>query len=207
MNRKELIIIRFGLGFTIPLIIFVIFWWSISLVNIYNIVTISELYIKVISIIGIFTGIIVDILYLRRISDMIYRINIPFLIVIYLFCSIMTVAFFMGIPIGNLILGIIAGIYIGRRYHNNQRNHLEFKTVLKNVAIFTASVTTFEALSIGILALQEKSSIIAINQFIGREILLTNTFVDFAIIIFLCIVLFIIQYFFTKISSRYAFSI
>ena len=207
MNRKELLIIGIGLGFTIPMIIFVIFWWSISVMNTYNIIQVPESFIVIFSIIGLFIGILADILYLRKLIPLFYRIKMPLLIATYMLCSVMVVAFFMGLPIGNLILGIIAGIYIGRRYHNNNQNRDEFTPVLKAVAIFTASVTTLGALFIGFLALQEKSLIGSINQYFGFKIFFINNFIDTTIIVSLCIILFIIQYISTKISSKYMFNI
>jgi len=207
MNRKELLIIGIGLGFTIPMIIFVIFWWSISVMNSYNIIQVPESFIVIFSIIGLFIGILADILYLRKLIPLFYRIKMPLLIATYMLCSVMAIAFFMGLPIGNLILGIIAGIYIGRRYHHNNQNRDEFTPVLKAVAIFTASVTTLGALSIGFLALQEKSLIGSINQYFGFKIFFINNFIDTTIIVSLCIILFIIQYISTKISSKYMFNI
>lgn len=207
MNRKELLIIGIGLGFTIPMIIFVIFWWSISVMNTYNIIQVTESFIVIFSIIGLFIGILADILYLRKLIPLFYRIKMSLLIATYMLCSVMAIAFFMGLPIGNLILGIIAGIYIGRRYHHNNQSRDEFTPVLKAVTIFTASVTTLGALSIGFLALQEKSLIGSINQYFGFKIFFINNFIDTTIIVSLCIILFIIQYISTKISSKYMFNI
>ena len=61
----------------------------------------------------------------------------------------------MGIPVGNIVLGTLAGAYIGRReYHAARSGESVSKTIMK-ASLFTAILTGAEALPIGFLALNE----------------------------------------------------
>jgi len=207
VNKKEFCIIGLGLGTLIPIILLVLFWWPLSLVNILKIFSFPESFIKIFALTGFTIGIIIDILFLKRLIHKFYRFNKSLLVIAYIYCSFIAVAFFMGLPIGNFLLGIIAGLYIGRRYHYINQNIDQFSVASRNISIFTAVITTLEALPVGFLALQEESLIGWINKFSGVQIFLLNRTIDIFIIVFLCIMLFIIQYFATRVVSKFAFNI
>jgi len=183
VNKKEFYIIGLGLGTLIPIILLVFSWWSLSALNIYKIFSVPESFIKIFALTGFIIGIIIDILFLKRLIPKFYKFNISLMIFIYVFCSVIAVAFFMGLPIGNLLLGIIAGLYIGRKYHYINQNIDKFSLASKTISIFTALVTTLEALPIGFLALQEGSLIGSINQFLGLHIFSLNRLTDILMVL------------------------
>jgi hypothetical protein len=85
-------------------------------------------------------GLFIDILFLKRWVRNAYTMNIKTLAVLYLFHSVCALGFFMGIPIGNIFLGILAGIYSARRLSLTCDNRLKSKDHFKRTAIFTAVV-------------------------------------------------------------------
>jgi len=62
-------------------------------------------------------AVIIDILFLRKWVRNAYRMNNKILAAIYLFYSVVGLGMFMGIPIPNFFLGIMAGVYIARKMH------------------------------------------------------------------------------------------
>ena len=131
--------------------------------------------------------------------------NKVFSILLYLICSFMAVAFFMGFPIGNLLLGFLAGVYVGRKWHQLNSDHATFSSASKKVSIFSAFVTSIEALPIGVLALQEESIIDFINRIFGFVLFNKNIIQDIVFILILCIILFWIQYSITILGIKLSF--
>jgi len=147
---------------------------------------------------GLCIGILIDIIFLKKWIPKFYEINKSLSISIYLLCSFIAVAFFMGLPIGNIILGIFAGIYVGRKSHYLHKSKNLFLSTSKNVSLFTAFITSLEALPIGLLALQDDSIIDLINQSIGIKLFTINIIIDMLLILMLCLMLFLLQYILTK---------
>ncbi len=205
LGKREYYIICAFLAFLIPLVVFVLFWWSIASLDVFNILAIPEYIITIVAVTGLAMGIFLDIIYLKKWALKFYEMNKVVSILLYLFCSFMAVAFFMGFPIGNLVLGFLAGIYVGRKYHYVNRDQANFSSASKNVSIFSAFVTSIEALPTGLLALQEESIIDIINQIFGFVLFNANKIVDVIFILILCSILFWIQYFVTRLGTKLSF--
>lgn len=206
LDKKEYYIIGAFLALLIPLIVFVIFWWSIASFDIFNILAIPENIIAVVAVTGLAIGIVLDIIYLKKWTTKFYEMNKVFSILLYLFCSFMAVAFFMGFPIGNLLLGFLAGVYVGRKWNYlNNSDRASFSSASKKVGIFSASVTSIEAFPIGVLALQEESIIDSINRVFGLVLFNKNIIQDIVFILTLCIIIFWIQYSITMLGTKISF--
>ena len=204
-DKKEYYLIGAFLALLIPLIVFVIFWWSIAALDILNILVIPESIIAIVAVTGLAIGIVLDIIYLKEWTTKFYEMNKVFSILLYLICSVMAVAFFMGFPIGNLFVGFLAGVYVGRKWHHLNGDRASFASASKNVSIFSAFVTSIEALPIGILALQEESIIDFINRIFGFVLFNKNIFQDIVFILILGIILFWIQYYITLLGTKISF--
>jgi hypothetical protein len=203
--RKEYYLIGFTIGIVIPLLTFVLFWWPIAALAIYHVASVPDNYIAMFAIAGLAAGIILDFLYLKRLIPFFYNFHLLIMISLYLCCSVIAVAFFMGFPLGNLLLGMLAGIYIGRRCHFKDLNRAAFTVVAKKTSRFTALVTALEALPIGLLMLQEDYLLAAINLFIGFRLFSTSLLQDIFVIVILCLILFGIQFLLTKWTATMAF--
>lgn len=205
LNNREYFLIGIFLSLLIPLISGVLFWWSIASLAVFKILAVPERIIFIMAIAGLASGIVLDLLYLKKWIKNFYDMNSPVSILLYLFCSFMAVAFFMGIPIGNLFLGFLGGIYIGRKYHYRKSDLPPFVSASKNVSIFCAFVTSIEALGIGLLALRETSIIASINRSLDWAVLNENKIADIIMILILCSILFGIQYVITRFGTRLFF--
>jgi hypothetical protein len=207
MSKIEYLLSGIVLGTFFPGAIMIFFWWLPATLTIYRIIYIPDLYIMISSLTGLSIGIIIDILVLKKIIPKFYDLNKYLLIITYLFCSAFAVSSFMGLPIGNFFLGLIAGLYVGRKCYHLNKNHNSYLQNMKTVSNFTAFITSFEGLLIGLLMLNDKSVINSTNQFLGIQIFSANQYRNVLIIILLCILLYVMQFILTKAAVNLSYSI
>ena len=207
MSKTEYLISGTVLGIFIPCAIMILIWWPLATLTIYRIIRIPDLTIMTGSLAGLFTGIIIDILALKRVIPKLYEANKFILIVIYLFCSAFAVSVFMGLPAGNLFLGFTAGLYIGRKCHHFRQNPESYLRSLKTVSHFTAFITAVEALTIGLIILNDKSALLSADHFIGLQIFSASKANNLLIIILLCMILYLLQFFITKAAVSLSYHI
>lgn len=156
MSKVESVVIGIVLSVVCPFLLMVLFWWSAASIANLEILQITEKAIAVSAITGFAIGIILDSLFVRTWIPRFYAFDLNLMALLYLYCSAIAAAFFMGLPIGNILLGILAGIYIGRRSHCRDHSRDSFLTISRRVGVYTAVVTGLWAVSIGILALDEE---------------------------------------------------
>ena len=207
MNKLESTIVGLLVGITCPFLGFVAFWWTAALLHLQGF-PVPEGMIKTAALTGLGLGCLLDVVFLRRWVGKFYTANPWLIVMIYLGLCVVAVGSFMGVPVGTFSLGIAAGIYIGRREHHRQADGVLAATTFHQVAFFAASVTTLAALPIGILALQtEKGTLTWIeNTFdLNRNSLQGGG--GFILIGFLCVLLFVMQFWSTRMAGRLAFRI
>jgi hypothetical protein len=102
-------------------------WWSFYSLN-YNVFYGA--------IIGLILGITINIIFLKKIINNLFSLNYIFLAIIYILYSIFIFGFFMGVPIFNILMGILLGWYMGRRMQVNNIEHFKLKKAIKNGNIF-----------------------------------------------------------------------
>ncbi|MCJ7728290.1 MAG: hypothetical protein MUO27_00155 [Sedimentisphaerales bacterium] len=85
-------------------------------------------------------GFLIDVLFLKRWVKNAYTMNAKAIGAVYVFYSVCALGFFMGIPIGNIFLGILAGIYSARRFSLTSHNRPNAGDYFKRTAIFSAAV-------------------------------------------------------------------
>ncbi len=81
-------------------------------------------------------GLLIDVAFLKCWVKNAYTMSSKAIGTLYIFYSVCALGFFMGIPIGNIFLGILAGIYSARRLSLTRDDHL----TPKRTAIFCAAV-------------------------------------------------------------------
>jgi ABC-type multidrug transport system fused ATPase/permease subunit len=83
-------------------------------------------------------GLFTDILFLKGWVRNAYTMSAKAIGAVYVFYSVCAIGFFMGIPIGNIFLGILAGIYAARKMHiikaDKERRNQYFRTTAKFAA-------------------------------------------------------------------------
>jgi hypothetical protein len=156
MNRAEKVVINIFITLACPITLFVLLWWSASALAMSGVIKIQEQTIIYSSFLGLGIGILLSILYLKEIRARFYDIGHKFLIPIYLFWSAIALAFSMGTPFGNLLLGTLAGLYSGRRLYYQGSDQWYVRGSANKISLFTASVTGMESLFIGLLGLREQ---------------------------------------------------
>lgn len=86
------------------------------------------------------TGVIINIVFLKRWVRRAYQLNNKVLAAIYIFYSIGVLGFCMGLPILNLALGIVAGVYIARKMQLIEASEEEKEQEFRKTAFFCAAV-------------------------------------------------------------------
>lgn len=107
INRLEMILYKIIFWGVLPSILFLAGWWSsIGLKDNQEIFSIA--------LAGIGLGILIDVLVLKPWLRSLETLSSGILISVYVFYSIMVLGFFMGVPLFNVGLGILAGRFIAR---------------------------------------------------------------------------------------------
>lgn len=123
-------------------------WWgSIGLV--------AERDIFKIALLGLGLGILIDLIFLKKWVANAFNLNRAILLFIYLFYSICIYGFFMGFPVFNAAMGIVAGLYVGRRMYHQKTDSREFDRNVQVTSVFATAVMAVICLSSALLALSE----------------------------------------------------
>lgn len=206
MSRAESTIVGLFMGIMCPVSLFVLWWWVAAALGIYRVFSISDSRIATAALTGLGIGIVLDLLRLKNWITRLYSLDLKLTVLAYLFWSAVAVAFFMGLPFGNIALGTLAGLYVGRKqYHAGASENL-FAGSARNVSIFTALVTGAEAFPIGVLALGEQS-VVASLRAIGLDQSLTTGLMGVGLIGVVCLALMVVQFWCTKTAAALAFRI
>jgi hypothetical protein len=206
MSKLESTLVGLFVGIACPLLTFVVFWWSAALIHMRT----SSFPLRMViamALTGLSLGLLLDVLFLRKWVQRFYMANLWLMSIIYLCLCIVAVAFFMGLPAGTIVLGIAAGVYMGRRENHVHIDGINAIPTLRKTALITASVTAMAALPIGILALNEQDILIVLENLSGLDQASIRGFAGFTLIGLLCVLLFLIQYWFSKKAGLLAFNI
>ena len=205
MTKTESVAVGFAVGIVCPLLLFVLFWWVTAMLTMYHILRIPESGIAVAAFTGLILGITLDVLYLRRWIPRFYDVDVRIMIVVYLCCSMIAVGFFMGVPAGNIALGALAGVYIGRREYHAARSRESVSGTFRKGSLFTAGVTGAEAFPIGLIALGEDWVVEWLQAVTGIDLWAETGLLGIALIVLLCIIMMIVQFWCTRTMAWIAF--
>lgn len=148
MRKAEDFLLFFIFSSVVPIFFFMAGWWgSIGLV--------PENLIFIIAIIGLVLGIVLDFLFLKKQLKNVYETDRKILIIIYLFYSIGMFGFFMGVPIFNLMIGILAGMFIGRRSYQKKEGSEKFGNEIRKTCVFTTAVMIAISMTSAVIALKD----------------------------------------------------
>lgn len=135
------------MGIITFLTFFLMFWW-VSYLFFQN-------HMKVLIVLGIICGMISEIFLLKRLSAAFYR-NLVLSTSVYLLYMLGIFGFFMGVPIFNIIPGVFAGIYIGRKAKMLGLNNEAFKKKLSRANFIVSGFLSFFMIGSSIIALRDK---------------------------------------------------
>jgi hypothetical protein len=163
MSKTESAIITVFLFIAFPFTFFVLAWWgSLAL-------SVSEKAIPFCAFAGLGMGIVFVISGLKTWVSRFYSAGKILTVPLYLFWSAIALAFFMGLPLGVFMLGLLAGFYIGSKGYHKGMTVTDFKKSVWQVSVFTSIVTGFASLSMGILAVQEARTMQHILTLVGMS--------------------------------------
>jgi len=108
VGRLESLIVGAFIAILVPVCLFFAAWWlSVGIA--------PDRYVSACALGGLVLGAVLDVLFVRRWTSRAYRAPLPPLMLLSIFVSVVTYAVFMGVPVGILVPGAVAGAYIGRR--------------------------------------------------------------------------------------------
>lgn len=155
MSRIEKVLIGITLGAICPLLGFLALWWA-------NFVLFPKKIILPLIIAGFVTGMLIDVVYLKKWVDGAYSVSLKIWMAVYVFYSIGILGVFMGIPVFNVVLALPAGLYSGCRMVRGAAGADEVKRMITSTCVFTTSVLAVVCLLSAILAL--------LYPYTGREL-------------------------------------
>jgi len=204
VSKIETIIVGLFVGIACPLLTFVVFWWSAALLHT-RVPDFPLSIVKASALTGLSLGLLLNVLFLRRWVRRFYMANTWLMFILYLGLSIVAVAFFMGLPVGTFTLGITAGVYMGRKESYVHGDQISVVSTLRKTAFMAAFVTTMGALPIGILALNEQDVLKMLENSSGLDRASLRGISGFTLIGLLCVLLFLMQFWFSKKAGLLAF--
>jgi hypothetical protein len=113
----------------------------------------------------------------------------------------------MGLPPGNLMLGTLGGIYVGRRAFHSGASAAAADHATRRAGLFTATFTGAEAFAIGLLALRERSVAELLAVVLGTEQSTIAGPVGLSVVFMLVVVLIVLQFWCTSTAARVAFGL
>ena len=205
MTRLESVLVGLFVGITCPLLIFVGFWWTTA--TLYRFLPSFPLQLVIASAVtGLSIGLILDVVFLKSWVAHFYTAKLWLMGIIYFAFSIAAVAFFMGFPVGTIILGILAGIYMGRRACHAQTEMNIDQSLLRKTSLTAGTITAIAAFPIGLLALQEDDILKMLQSLSGIQQASFQGWEGFMLISILCLLLFLIQYWLSKQAGTMAYN-
>jgi hypothetical protein len=207
MSRREQIAVGLAVGFLCPYLTFVLFWWTSAALALAQILFIPDRGIAAAALTGLALGIILDAVFLKRWIARFYGASLKLLVPVYLFCSVIAVASFMGFPLGNLALGTLAGVYVGRRTRHAGGQPESAANSARRAGFFIAMVTGLEALPISILALKEGVVVRMLQAGLGMSKGAVTGPPGIGVAILACIAVTSVQFVCTRAAARFAFDL
>lgn len=106
---------------------------------------------------GFTAGLFFDLLVLNKTMSKILELPVWILIGLYLFYNIGLYGMFMGFPVFNLSMGIVAGYYYGLKIKHLDIPSDQSKQLTEKVSLFTTAVMLLICISTAVIALREKT--------------------------------------------------
>ncbi|MBP1640504.1 MAG: hypothetical protein H6Q17_2087 [Bacteroidetes bacterium] len=111
---------------------------------------------------GLLVGLLIDLRYLKKWVTNRCRLSMTFIGFVFIVYNVMVYGFFMGFPVFNVFLSIIAGWYMGNRLSANATNLQDQKRIINRTTLFVGATMIVICSFSAYLALREES--------IGRQI-------------------------------------
>jgi len=184
-----------------PLSPFVLAWWGSTFV------TMSERIVTYSALMGLGWGLLLLVVCLRRWIHNFYAVRSILTLPAYLFWSMIALAFFMGLPIGNLVLGSLAGLYVGGKAYHQGKAMVLFERQARWAGLFTAAVVGVVSVAMGALAIQERDTMQVILGLVSLSQLAATPTGRVVLIAIAVPVLIETQYWLTRVAASWGFRV
>ena len=205
VSRRESTLVGVFLAVACPASLFVVGWWTAGGLSAYGVVSFSDRAVAGIALGGLGLGVFLVILRLRNWLAGFYATKMGWLVLIYVFWSTISLAFCMGLPFGNLGLGALAGVYVGRRERHAGATAELLAASARRAGLFTAVMTGAGALAIGLLALKDAYTFALLQAapLVGPHI--TSRTAGLLVVLVACVLLAAVQFWLTRGAVTLAF--
>ena len=201
MGRSESILVSLVLGGLCPILGFLFCWWTAAALVIGGVVPLGERGIAAAAFGGLAVGLVLDAVWLKRWVARFYTARLRIVAAVYLACSVVAVASFMGLPAGNLVLGVLAGVYAARRARHAALDGAAAARFFRRTAGFAAAVTSLEALPIGLLALRDQSVAALLRAELGLRVTAAGP-AGVGLVLLACVALAAFQFYASRAAAR-----
>lgn len=207
LGRTERVFITLFVILAWPLSFFVSGWWGTAALVRYAWLPMGDRGVAIGAFVGLAIGVLIAAWEVRRPAVRVYARDIRLLVPLYFFWSAVALALFMGLPFGVVALGVLAGIYVGRRERHNRRDTTHAARAARQVGIFAAAVTGAEMSVMGLLALREGFTMRWLLGVVGLERFAANPGIEGGLIAIGCVALVVIQYWLARFAALRAFGL
>ena len=107
---------------------------------------------------GLTAGLLLDGVYLKKLINNAFDLPIGLLVAFYVFYNICIFGFFMGFPVFNLFMGVIAGYYFGKRIIHKNIALTQRAFIVRKVSLFAGIVMLLICISSGLIAILHEST-------------------------------------------------
>lgn len=127
--------------------------------------------------IGLLFGLLIDLKFLKGWIKRRFNLPIWTIASIYIVYNVFVYGFFMGLPVFNVFLGLLAGYYFGNRICFNKVESEKYAKLVNQVSLFTGLIMTFVCISSGLLALMDYGAAGMIRDVLGLDFEVTNSMI------------------------------
>ena len=149
--------------------------------------------------IGLLIGILIDLRFLKGWIRQRFDLPIWIIALIYLVYNVFVYGFFMGLPVFNIFLGLLAGYYFGNRICFNKVKSERHPKLINQVSIFAGLIMTLVCISSGFLALMDLGAAGMIENILGLDFEVTNSMM-WAIVLIGGLILILLNILLTRIT-------
>jgi hypothetical protein len=146
----ERLFLQVTIGLVAPVLFLLIGWWG-------SIPFVAEDSIKFFALGGLLLGLIIDMVFLRRWVRKAYSLPVTGFVLVYLFYSLCLFGFFMGVPVLDLVVGVLGGYYVGLCLRYAQKDKAYVDQTAKRTGMFAAGILALICLASWLIAYFDSS--------------------------------------------------
>ena len=161
MRPVECVVSRIVLGVVTPTVLMLAGWWgSLAILG-------DSPWIPWAALIGLLSGVLLDLTVLRVRLDSLYSLPMPALAAIAVFYSVMIYGFFMGLPIANLLVGVGWGFALARRHTALAAEAKRERTEIRAASLSAAAIMLVLCCLTAWMALREPTIGAQVREMLG----------------------------------------